>query len=433
MKTDSPVRRLPIRYQRLHNGLEVLVVQDHSSPVVSVQVWYRVGSRYDPPGLTGISHFLEHLMFKGTQKYKPEECSLIIQRMGGMNNAFTFEDATVYVSEIPAFGVDTVLEMEADRLRNLMIRDFEQEKKVVMEERRRSVDNDPFGLLYEHLRAVTFLIHPYKHPIIGWMADLERMKAEDVRQHYARYYRPDNTFIVLAGDIDLREAIKKVNPYFGKLKSGRQPDKKPPRALEEPPVYGPREVVVEKPGVTPILAYAYPIPAFKSKEVGTLEVLSRILSSGESSRLYRSLVYEKQMATEASGDAKMYQEAGLFYFFLFPRPEVAISDLKKALSEDISRLQKYPVEPWELEKAKNQVIAEWVFGQDGCLYQGFFVGMCHLMDHYRRAHTLVEEVQKVTAEDVLRVAQTYLSESRRTTGIFQPKPGEKTGEVQEAE
>jgi len=428
VRTDNPLRRLPIRYQRLKNGLEVLVVKDRSSPVVSVQVWYRVGSRYDPPGLTGISHFLEHLMFKGTQKYKPEEYSLIIQRMGGMNNAFTFEDATVYVSEVPSFGVETVLEMEADRLRNLKIRDFEQEKKVVMEERRRSVDNDPFGLLYEHLRAVTFLIHPYKHPIIGWMADLERMTPEDVKHHYTRYYRLDNAFLVLAGDIDLPEAIQKVNPYFGKLKPGEHLDEKPPLPLEEPPMYGPREVVVEKPGVSPILACAYPIPAFKSKEVGALEVLSRILSSGESSRLYRSLVYEKQMATDASGDAKMYQEAGLFYFFLFPRPDTAIPELKKALQEEISRLQKSPVEPWELEKAKNQVIAEWVFGQDGCLYQGFFVGMCHLMDHYRRVHTLVEEVQKVTAEDVLRVAQTYLSESRRTTGTFNPLPVDRRDE-----
>ncbi|MGH8103644.1 MAG: M16 family metallopeptidase, partial [bacterium] len=436
-RTKARQRPLNIASEHLRNGLEVLMLEDHSSPVATVLVWYRVGSRNDPPGKTGIAHLLEHMMFKGTRKRKAEEHSQIVQRMGGSVNAFTYQDGTAYYAEVPSSQIETILELEADRMVNNMFREFKTEREVVMEERRRSHDNDPFGALHENLVAAAYYAHPYRNPIIGWMDDIRSISLDDLAQYYRTYYRPNNAVALITGDIEPKSALAAIRKHFGAISNpplsnhsshptGRTrqtgPANPPPMSIIEPPQVGERTVEVIPPtgGTMPMIAYAYRIPPYRSAETPALDVLSRILSLGQSSRLYQSLIQDQQLVTDASGEADFHIDPGLFYFFLHPQQGKSIDEVRKAVDSEVARLMAEPVADWELEKARNQAMADFTYAQDGCSQQGFMLGYVHIMDSYRRLSTYMAEVGAVTAADVQQIAQKYLQRKHRTVALLLP-------------
>src|SRR5258706_852658 len=286
----------------LENGLRVLVLEDHRSPVVSIQVWYRVGSRNERPGATGLAHFLEHMMFKGTPTYGKGEFARLVEQNGGQDNAFTTQDETSYFVDIAADRVDMVLRLEADRMRHLLLdpKEIDSDRHVVMDERRTRTEDDADGLIAEEMNSLAFKAHPYRWPIIGWMEDIKRINATELRAFYDTYYQPNNAILVVVGDVTAASLTTTVRQLFGSIPRGPEP---PPVTAIEPPQIDDRRVVVKKAGAQlPIVDLAWHVPNHRSPDAPALELLSTILSEGRASRLYRKLVYEQRLALGAGGD-----------------------------------------------------------------------------------------------------------------------------------
>lgn len=404
----------------LENGLKILVLPVHKAPVVTLQVWYRVGSRNEQLGHTGLSHFLEHLMFKGTDKLGPEEFSQIVQQNGGETNAFTSTDYTTYFETLAADRLKVVLGLESDRMRNLKFRDetFQPEKRVVMEERRlRSVDN-PWGALYEETYAGAFRAHSYMWPIVGWMKDLENIGLDDVKRHYDLYYRPNNAILVVAGDVEPKATVAHVASFFGDIPRGPMA---PPMDREEPPQIGERRIVVKKEANLPSLVWGYKVPNIKHPDSFALEVLATILSGGESSRLYRRLVIEKRLLLDVNADYPLLSlDPNLMTLSAQMLPERTVAETEAALTGEIQKVHEELVTERELTKARNQIEAEFVFAQDSNFYQAMLLARFELNGDWRLIDRYLPGVRAVTAEDVRRVAKEYLVEDRRTVGILVP-------------
>ena len=301
---------------QLANGLKVLLLREPRAPIITLQVWYRVGSRNEALGKTGISHLVEHMMFKGTAKYGPKYFSREVQKVGGTDNAFTSRNYTAYFETGPKDQLRHWLEMEADRMRgiNLDEKAFETEKKVVIEERRLRTEDDPVSFMQEATMAATFEAHPYQWPIIGWLNDIESITLDDYRTYYHRYYLPNNCTLVVVGDIDPKEALTQIEATFGTLPAGPEP---PKVTAKEPKHYGPRRVEVHREAQFPALLMNYHVPNWESPDAYPLELLARILSSGRSSRLYHNLVYQQKLALEAGADYN-FDTVDPVYLFALP-------------------------------------------------------------------------------------------------------------------
>src|SRR3990172_316586 len=284
----------------LENGLRVLLLEEHKAPVVTVHVWYRVGARNEQPGATGLSHFLEHMMFKGTSRLGPGQFSKTVQKNGGRDNAFTSDDYTGYFETFASDRFELALELEADRMRGLLLdpKEVESEKKVVMEERRLRTDDDPVSALRESMDAVAFLEHPYRQPVIGWMSDIEALTREDLGRHYNAYYVPNNAVLIVVGDFRSDELLPKLRRVFGAIPRGPEPPRV--RAVEAAQ-RGERRLVLKKEAALPFVFMGYHVPDLKHPDNFALELLAYILSGGKSARIYKSLVYEKQLALYAGG------------------------------------------------------------------------------------------------------------------------------------
>ncbi len=406
----------------LPNGLKVLLLENHKAPVVTFQVWYRVGSRNEDWGKTGLSHMLEHMMFKGTRTVAPEELSRIIQENGGNDNAFTSSDYTAYFENISAEHSGIPIELESDRMQNLVLReeDFSTERKVVMEERRLRTDDNPKAYFFEQLAATAYQIQPYHWPTIGWMEDIKRLTLEDVKAYYRTYYNPANAFLVVVGDFKKEEIMPVIEKSFASIPGGKAPDQ---QKDHEEPQEGERRVFVKKEAQLPFLVMAHHVPNFRDPDSYALEVLSAILSGGKSSRLYKSLILEKQLALSAESDYSLVsRDPGLFSFSAEPLPGKDISAVEKALNQEIERLQKEPVGKRELEKAKNQLEASFIYGQDSLFYQAMMLAQYEIASDWRAVDDYIPSIRKVTPEDLVRVAKRYLVQDNRTTGILFPLP-----------
>jgi len=405
----------------LPNGLKIVTVENHKSPVATFQIWYKVGSRNEHLGKTGISHLLEHMMFKGTHKYGKGQFSLIITKNGGIENAFTSRDYTAYFEKFASDRLDISFDLESDRMVNLLLdpNEFLLERDVVKEERRLRTEDDPVSSLIEELYAMAFKAHPYQWPIIGWMHDLDNITRDDLYRHYKTYYIPNNAVIVVVGDFDTGRVIKKIREYFGFIPRGDDP---PAVKSVEPRQLGERRFFLKKEAQLPFVIYGYHVPNYKSKDHYALDVLSNILFSGKSSRLYQSLVYEKQIAVSAGGGYSAIQtDPELFYFYTQVRPDKTTEDAESALDEEIDRIKSEPVSDKELKKAKNQIEASFIMGQDSIFYQAMLIGQLEVTGAgVRYLDTYVNEIRKVTAEDIMRVAQKYLQKDTRTVGILVP-------------
>lgn len=410
-------------YERmLPNGLQLILLEDHKAPVVVFQLWYRVGSRNEVLGKTGLSHLMEHMMFKGTEKVAPEEYSRIIQRNGGDTNAFTTRDYTTYFATLASDRIGVVVELEADRMSNLVIQEslYTPERDVVKEERRLRTENNPVAFTWERLNATAYAAHPYQFPIIGWMTDIAQSTADDLREHYRTYYVPNNAFIVAVGDFDAEKLAAEIEAQFGSIPSGDMP---PFVRSIEPPQHGERRLTVRRPAELPFVALAYHVPNLHSKDAAALEVMAELLSGGESSRLYQELVYRRRLARYASA-AYDYTPADPELFTLYAQPlgGVSTGELEKALLGELEKVKRVGPSVRELQKAKNGIESQFIFAQDSLFYQGLLLGQFEVAGGWRLLDEYLPAIRAVTAEDVLRVARFYFDAENRTVAVLDPLP-----------
>jgi zinc protease len=406
----------------LDNGLRVLLLEDHRSPIVSFQVWYRVGSRDEQRGATGIAHFLEHLMFKGTPTRGPKQFARLVEENGGQDNAFTSQDVTSYYVDIAADRIELVIDLEADRMQNLLLdpKEIASEREVVIEERRTRTEDDPGGFLGEEVGSVAFKAHPYGFPIIGWMEDIKRITPTEIRAFYKTYYVPNNAIVVAVGDFKPQAVMDKIQKTFGKIPKGKTP---PPVLAVEPPQNGERRVVVTKEAELPVVYMAWHVPNHRSNDAPALEVLSTILSGGRASRLYRDLVYQRQLALEAGGDYSYFAlDPNLFWFWATPMPGQKPETLEAELSKHMERLKTEPVTDEELARAKNQIESSFVFQEDSVHRRASMLARFELIGGYAQKDTFMTKIRAVTAADLTRVAKAWFAPDRKTVGVLLPKP-----------
>jgi zinc protease len=411
----------------LPNGLRVIVKEDHRSPVVVAQVWYRVGSIDEPEGLTGISHVLEHMMFKGTERLKPGEFSRIIAENGGRENAFTGRDYTAYFQQLERSRLAVSFEHEADRMHNLKLdaAEFAKEIKVVMEERRLRTEDRPEARLGEKFMATAYGVHPYKNPIIGWMGDLEGMKVEDLARWYERFYSPANATLVVVGDVKPAEVFALARKYYGEV---------PARAIDraaivpEPPQKEERRTRVRAPAEVPHLALGYHVPSLmtaqESWEPYALYVAGGILDGGASARFARELVRgEKIVASAGVGYDPVARGAVLFSIDAVPAGGRKVEEVEQALRAQVRRLREERASDEELARVKAQVTAGDVYARDSVFYQAMKIGRYATVGlDWRDTERFVERIRAVTAEQVQKVAQKYLLDSNLTVAVLDPLP-----------
>ncbi|MGD0230831.1 MAG: pitrilysin family protein [Syntrophorhabdales bacterium] len=414
----------------LPNGLKVILLENHKAPLVTFQVWYRVGSRNEEWGKTGLSHMLEHMMFKGTEKVGPEEFSRIIEQNGGDENAFTSNDFTAYFENMSADRVAVPIGLESDRMGGLLLReqDFTTERSVVMEERRLRTDDNPKAVLSEQLNATAFQVQPYHWPVIGWMQDIARFTVGDLRSYYKTYYVPVNAFIVVVGDFKKEQVLPVIERAFGSIPAGIAPDQ---RRDTEGPQHGERTIVLRKEAQLASIVKAYHVPNVKDPDSYVLEVIAALLSEGESSRLTRTLVREKQLALSVDADNELIsRDPNLFSVSADILPGKTASEVEKALITEIERLQKEPVGGRELEKAKNQLEAAFTFSQDSLFSQGMLLASYEIVTSWRDVDKYVPAIRAVTAQDVKRVARKYLVPENCVTAHLVPIPSREKKSVQ---
>jgi zinc protease len=421
-----PAAALPyaerVRETVLPNGLKLIMLEDHKAPVVVFQIYYRVGSRNESLGHTGLSHILEHVMFKGTDTVGPEEYSKIIQRNGGRTNAWTTDDATTFYATLASDRVGVVIDLESDRMAHLKLTDevFLPERSVIMEERRLRVDSNPVDDLFEQLSSTAYAAHPYEIPVIGWMSDIAQTTLADALQHYRTYYIPNNAFIVAVGDFDAAALTAQVGAAFGPIASRVPP---PPVRAIEPPQHGERRVELKRAAQLPYIALAHHVPNLRGGDAAALEVLEAVLSGGDSARLHQELVYHLRLAREAGADYDYTTiDPGLFTVYAQPLPGKSAAAVEAALRRELARAADAPPSPRELEKAKNGIEAQFVFAQDSLFYQAMLLGEYEVAGDWRRIDDYLSTVRAVTADDVWRVARIYLQPDNRTTAVLIPDP-----------
>ena len=411
----------------LSNGLKVIVKEDHRSPVVASQVWYKAGSIDEFNGTTGVAHVLEHMMFKGTKKVGPGGFSKIIAEAGGRENAFTTSDYTTYFEQVEKSKLPLAFRLEADRMQNLALSadEFAKEIKVVMEERRWRTEDKPQSLVYEQTVATAYREHPYRRPVIGWMNDLQHMTVDDARDWYRRWYAPNNAVLVVVGDVKADDVFKLAQTYFGKLKSHALPLRKP---QEEPKQDGIKRVTVKAPAKLPYLLMAYHTPVLRNVdqdwEPYALEVLAGVLDGNPAARLNRSLVREQQIASEVgAGYDAVSRGPALFVVEGTPSEGKAVGALETAIRAELERIKKDGVTEEELARVRSQVVAAKVYQRDSMFYQGMMIGQMELSGlSYKDIDTRLAKLQQVTAEQVRDVARKYLTDDNLTIGTLDPQP-----------
>ena len=423
----AAVRPPRLQYQtlRLDNGLMVILSEDHSVPIVHLQIWYHVGSKDERRGRTGFAHLFEHLMFKGSKNVLPEAHSSYVSSVGGLSNAYTTEDATVFWETVPSQYLPLALWLEADRMASLRIdKDtLAREREVVKEERRMRVENQPYGRLAELIADQAFTVSPYKHPTIGSMADLEAASVEDVRDFYRTYYVPGNATLALVGDFDSVQATDLVKQYLGRVPKGDRPI--PRDYPKEPPQMQEKRVTMEQPWPLPAVVVAYHVTFDGAPDSYPLHVASTLLSDGRSSRIYRRLVYETGIALAAFGGGTILEEPNLFYAVAVVQPGHTTAEAEKALVAELDRLRTEPVSEHELERARNQLARDYVQGRETNQQKATHLNHAAVIHHgdIGTADAEFDILVRTTASDVLRVARTYFTPQNRVVLTIVPKGG----------
>jgi zinc protease len=422
--TQAAVRPPKLEYTMttLPNGMNVVFLEDHSTPIVHLQMWYHVGSKNERPGRTGFAHLFEHMMFKGSKNVEPEGHPSYISSVGGQSNAYTNEDATVFWETVPSQYLPLVLWLEGDRLASLRIEEkvFKTEREVVKEERRMRIENQPYGRLQEIIADQTFTVHPYKHPVIGSMKDLEASSIDDVREFFQTYYVPNNATAVLVGDFDSKEALALVTQYLGRIPTSGKPV---PRDIpKEPAQTKERRVTIEESWPLPAVVVAHHITYDGNPDSYPLHVASKILSDGQSSRIYRKLVYEKGIALAAFGGGNIIEDPNLFFAVAIVQPGHTTEEATTALIAELDRLRTEPVSAAELLQAKNQFARDYILQRESNQSKAEVLGHAVVIHNdIKTADGEFDIFQNLTAADVQRAARTYFTPENRVVLTIMPK------------
>ena len=419
----------------LANGMKLLVKEDRRAPVVVSQIWYRVGSADEYDGITGISHLLEHMMFKGTDKYPRQAFTETIKKYGGRDNAFTSRDYTAYYQLFEKSYLQQSFDLESDRMVNLQLKqeDFDKEREVVREERRWRVDDKPESRLYEQLYASAFDTAPYRQPVIGWDDDLVNLKLHDLSDWYNQWYAPNNATLIVVGDVSPDEVYLLVQQYFGDLKPRPLPDRK---TRSEMPQHGEKRITLSLPATQPAIAIAYKAPRVGHAEEEwhpyALSVLAEMLAGNDSSRFSKNLIRGKGIAFYANAYYDVYNRyEDLFVIFAAPNTESNTAELQLAIEDELTRLKEQPVSDEELEKIKTQLLAHKIYEQDSIQHRASALGRLETsgagwQEHFR----FPQHIQAVTAEQIKQVANEYLVESKRTVAELKSLPIHNDASVQ---
>lgn len=420
LSAAASAQTFDVKTHTLKNGMKVLVQEDHTIPNVALYIFYRIGSRNEHPGTTGLSHFFEHMMFNGAKKYGPGEFDRVMEGAGGANNAYTNRDLTVYQDWFPRSALEAVFDLEADRIENLSFdpKKISSEREVVASERRLRVDNSNFGILSEQLWASAYTAHTYQWPVVGWMVDIENWSMDDLKHHFEMGYSPSNATMVVVGDVTADEifqlAAKKLEP----IASHAPPAKV---TTNEPEQMGERRVTVRKFAQLPLLMVAYHVPAASSADYYAIDLLETILFSGQSSRLYKRLVDKDQLALNINGGWGDALDPTLFTFTAQPKAGVDPAAVEKAMYEELDRLKTGLVSDQELEKARNIVLAGFYRQMSTISGRANTLGSYEVFHgDYHKLFTATADYSKVTKEDLQRVAQKYFTENNRTVATLIP-------------
>lgn len=411
----------------LDNGLKLLVQEDHRAPAVVSQVWYKVGASNEYGGITGISHMLEHMMFKGTQKHAPGEFSRIIAANGGRENAFTGDDYTAYFQTLEKSRLPVSFELEADRMRNLKLTEaeFSKEHQVVLEERRLRTDDQPRSKMQEHFASVAYTSSPYMNPVIGWPDDVAELTLDDLKKWYSLWYAPNNATVVVVGDVNPDDVYKLAKKFFGPLKKSVLPAPKTRGEVEQ---LGMRRMTVKLPAKLPYLVMGYKTPSLKTgtseAEAYALEVAAGILDGGNSSRLSSRLVRGQQIAASAGAGYDLYSRLSTqFTLEGTPAEGKTIADLEKSLQEEVRKLRDEPVTNDELQRVKAQVLASHVYQFDSTFYQAMKLGTAETVGlGWRKVAEYVDKINAVTAEQIQQAARKYLIDDHLSISQLDPQP-----------
>lgn len=409
----------------LKNGLTLLVQPDHRAPVVFSSVWYKVGGAYEHDGITGISHILEHMMFRGTKQYGPGEFAKLISDVGGKQNAMTSADFTVYFQSLSADQLPLSFKLEADRMHNLLLKPavFAKERNVVMSERRMRVDDNPQGLTWERFNAAAYVNNPYHHPVVGWMTDIQHITVGDLKRWYDEWYAPNNATVIVVGDVQPKAVLALAKKDFAHLKPSVIT---PPKPRTEVASLGERQIVVHTPAKLPWLVMGYNVPSLTTAKQAwkayALDVLSGILSAGDSSRLPSQLVRGQQIAAGASASYDLYSKyQTLFVLDAFPAVKHSIAQLKQALLQQIRLLQSKPVTQAELDRVKAQIVAQNVFSKDSLQAQAMDLGVPMMSGlPWQTSEQFVSRINAITPAQIQAVAKEYLQNKRLTAAVLQP-------------
>src|SRR6201992_1149582 len=417
-----------VKTHMLKNGMKVLVQEDHSIPNATMYIFYRIGSRNERPGTTGLSHFFEHMMFNGAKKYGPGELDKVMEANGGSNNAYTTRDVTVYQDWFPRSALPLIYDIESDRTRALSFNPekIKSEREVVASERRLSVDNENGGVLDEQLWATSFIAHPYQWPGVGGMSDIEHWTMADLKHHFEMGYAPNNATMVVVGDVSPEEIFKLCETYIEPIPTHDPP---PPVTTVEPEQIGERRLVVHKPAQLPLLMIGYHIPQTNNVDFYALNVLRTILFQGESSRMYQRLVDKDQIALDVSAQAEPAFDPTMLEVAAQPKQGIDPQQCEKAIYEELKRVADAPVTDKELEKAKNIRLVEFyrqmrtINGRANTIgtYEVFF-------GDYNKLFDAAKNYSAVTKEDLLRVAKTYFGANNRTVATLLPDEAPKAAQ-----
>jgi len=412
---------------KLGNGLRVIVKEDHRAPTVVAMVWYKAGSIDEFNGTTGVAHVLEHMMFKGTKAVPSGEYSKLVAAAGGRENAFTSRDMTAYHVQVHKSHLPLAFRLEADRMQNLVLTDeeFAKEIRVVMEERRLRTEDQAQGLVYEQFMATALRSHPYRAPVIGWMSDLENMRAEDAREWYRRWYAPNNALVVVVGDVDPQEVFALAERYFGPLKPKALPERKP---QDEPAQRGVRRVTVKAPAELSSLIMGYRAPVLRDPEQDwepyALEMLAGVLDGNEAARLNSSLVRGEKIALSVDAGYESTQRGpGMFLVSGTPAAGRTVAELEQALRREFAKVMNEGVSESELKRVRAQVVAAQVFQRDSIVFQARQIGALEITGYsYQAIDLMIRKLQEVTAAQVQEVARKYLVDDSLTIAVLDPQP-----------
>jgi len=422
---DGAFRQEDVKVHTLANGLKVLLLEDHDIPNIALFTFFRVGSRNERPGLTGVSHFIEHMMFNGSPKFGPGEFDRIMEFNGGANNAYTSEDLTGYTDWFPAAALEPMLEMEADRMQGLTFvpEVFESERGVIASERRMAVENNNDSLLEETVRATAIMAHPYHWDVIGWMSDILNWRRDEVALYYRTYYAPNNAVMVVVGDFEPARTLALIQKHFNPIPSSTSP---PPVTTAEPAQLGPRQVFIRKEAQSPSFLMVYHAPAWKEADFPALFILEKALLEGESSRLYRRLVREEKLALTVGGGVQETIDPLLFSFYVKPRPGADLDRIEAVIEEELAKVEAAGLSDREFQKGLNIIRSNFYFGLQSISGKANLLGTAEVLyGGFEQAFGIMDRYAGLRKEQVQEAAKKYLAPGQKTVGKLIPAGGAK--------